>query len=759
MRAEILKFIDLVFENTRARIVDAIESKFSKLTGATYYSCIGGLYATWNGQADPKSTLKRFIDLAERPPEDPDLHALFLINAIQAALNIGEMRSARQLLARLNLLDFDGMLPCIRAAALNTEGVVRGFTHATSELLDIYERARGLDLRPGKRPWLDVYANLVVLYANRRDFSGSFGALEELAQYKTELAQISGRSYDELHRMVCFACGKLGEALEANPQTSVSELPEHWRVLLLFHKGIAHLHLGDARSARKVAGELEELYVAKSYPPVVMKLTFEYLSLLKLVTALAKKDYPGARRVAREFFDSFPDMTNLRILMYMAEVELADKNAVAARRLLETQDKNEAEPRLWVHWARLYRLEGDREKAATFFRRALGVGYPEYIECQLRFAHELSLGDAIDLTTAAREKRGAGSVGKKTGASGRGGAEIEFVGASAAAARVRADIGQYAGMDHPVLIAGPTGTGKEIVARLLHEKSPRAAHDFIAVNCGSFSESLITAELFGYKKGAFTGAARDHDGILAAAGQGTVLLDEINSASPGLQAALLRAIETRAIRPVGGTHETPFGARLIFATNVPLAGLIAQKEFRSDLYYRINRFVIEIPPLAERSDDIPALTKYFVERAFGTGAMETTDDFIERLRSHSWPGNVRELENVVERTVLLAGRERVLDAAMLDLPAQAVRPAQTRPRDAEQKRMPLVPGTRTACCRRRMLIEYTEENGRITRAEACTLLGCAPNTATADLKALCDAGHLIRIETSGNLKTSYFVPA
>jgi DNA-binding NtrC family response regulator len=204
---------------------------------------------------------------------------------------------------------------------------------------------------------------------------------------------------------------------------------------------------------------------------------------------------------------------------------------------------------------------------------------------------------------------------------------------------------------HPVLILGESGTGKELVARSIHFSGPFRDKPFIPVDCGSLVPTLIESELFGHVKGAFTGAQHPKDGLLAIAEGGTVFLDEVGELSTDLQAKLLRAIQEKEIRPVGGTRHIPINVRILAATNRDLEEGVAQGTFRRDLYYRLNVLSLRIPSLRERRQDIPLLATHFLERQSRTSDQERTlsDDALKAMLAYDWPGNVRELENCLER--------------------------------------------------------------------------------------------------------------
>jgi PAS domain S-box-containing protein len=209
-----------------------------------------------------------------------------------------------------------------------------------------------------------------------------------------------------------------------------------------------------------------------------------------------------------------------------------------------------------------------------------------------------------------------------------------------------------------VLVLGETGTGKELVARTIHELSPRRKGPFVAVNCGALPDTLLESELFGYKRGAFTGASQDKPGRFALAKGGTLFLDEIGEVSPALQVRFLRVLQDRIYEPLGSTRSETADARVIVATNRDLAERVRAGAFREDLYYRVNVVRVELPPLRRRKEDIPLLVEQFVERQNrlqGKSVAGVTPGALSLLMAHDWPGNVRELENAIERAFIHCG--------------------------------------------------------------------------------------------------------
>ena len=259
----------------------------------------------------------------------------------------------------------------------------------------------------------------------------------------------------------------------------------------------------------------------------------------------------------------------------------------------------------------------------------------------------------------------------------------EFIGSSRAIVELKQEIDRVARSDAKILISGESGAGKEVVARAIHSRSPRAPQAFVPVNCAGMPETLLESELFGHVKGSFTGAYRDKPGKLEIAHKGTVFLDEIGEMTLRMQGLLLRFLETGELQKVGAdTAGRNVDVRVIAATNRNLRDMIAQGTFREDLFYRLNVIHIVVPPLRERREDIPPLVEYFLARfkAFNDSPIETVaPSAMKALTEYSWPGNVRELENVIERLVVTI-ESPTIELAVLPSEVRAHDSTGTRPR-------------------------------------------------------------------------------
>jgi DNA-binding NtrC family response regulator len=341
---------------------------------------------------------------------------------------------------------------------------------------------------------------------------------------------------------------------------------------------------------------------------------------------------------------------------------------------------------------------------------------------------ELAVARAIEHSRLRREvKRLNASLASKIGFG-------ELVGSSPAMERVYKLLARVADSDSSVLITGESGTGKELVARALHASSPRATHPFVAINCAAMPETLLESELFGHEKGAFTDARTARPGLFVQASGGTLLLDEIGDLPLALQPKLLRALQERVVRPVGGRREVPFDVRLLAATNRDLETAIEEGRFRQDLYFRIDVIEVALPPLRARGNDVLALAQHFLVHFSEKGSKKLvgfSTPAARHLVDYDWPGNVRELHNVVERAVALATHDHVTAD---DLPEKILK--------AERPRAPisLEPGELLSLdeMERRYILHVLEASGG-SRTAAARTLGLDRSTLWRKLERIRDA--------------------
>jgi DNA-binding NtrC family response regulator len=303
-------------------------------------------------------------------------------------------------------------------------------------------------------------------------------------------------------------------------------------------------------------------------------------------------------------------------------------------------------------------------------------------------------------------------------------ASKHFVAGSAAMQDVLELAARVAPLDTTVLVYGESGTGKEFIVRMIHDQSPRASGPFVSINCAALTETLLESELFGHVRGAFTGAVRDKAGLFEVAGNGTLFLDEIGEVAPTVQAKLLRALQEREIRRVGAERTIKINARVVAATNRDLRNAVATGTFRQDLYFRLGAFVIEVPPLRERREDIPPLVHDFVRRAatrVKRDVQTVSAEAMTALMNYRWPGNVRELEHAIERAVIVA---RGASIRLRELPPEILQKSHQSQND----------GSLDLNAQERIMIERALERFRGSRKEAAEALKISTVTLWRKMK-------------------------
>ncbi len=713
---------------------------------------------------------------------DPNLVILMLSAWAELTARIGRPSDAETFLHRVKGLISDQTPAEIRAHALVAESI---FAETVGNFVRREDLVRtALSLLPSYSPRRKFSLwELVFLLAQQGRLVDAQAEIKEMSWQTNERFPLIRVLVAEFINQV--EVGQTEEAGRLLPQLMGEETEIRRFVGPVFRIAVALLKLMEGGvDAKLLPGSRSSLDVPHA---------------VRIAYSLALRDTHEALRVARLeasklrgsiFGTGFASFSLIR-------AELAAGNADSALRLLKIRHARGNRHYLDdLFFARIYLLLGSRAEAARHFAKVLNA-VERYnargrLDFELKLACELSQGDILRLSQSA-ERLAQQSKEPPAPASYSGVAtDISaplppeaaglpshgpnvILGSSPAISEIREAIVRYANLDTPVLITGETGTGKDMVARALHEASGRRAHPFTAVNCGSLTETLLESELFGHERGAFTGADRTTKGLFEETGKGTILLNEIGDISPRLQATLLQVLETGEIRAVGSAKTRRIDCRILAATNADLEKLADEGKFRKDLLFRLQRLLIHIPPLRERRNDILLLARHFLDLGRRIGIHATmSKELRDALRSYDWPGNVRELKNVIERMRLMHSDKLWYELSDVDLRFQQIAAAKSRRDNRPAPPAPVPPPapaphvapvppeevlrlSRSRLRQAERLRELFLKHRKLARSEVIELLNVSPNTATKYLKDLCDEGFIQRVEPSASSRSYYFV--
>lgn len=425
--------------------------------------------------------------------------------------------------------------------------------------------------------------------------------------------------------------------------------------------------------------------------------------------------------------------------------------------------------------ARYFLVKNNKELARFYYSRLLNncekyqaMGRLQY---EMQFAFELSIASFFELTQtlpiATTNKLKNISVDTFIASETPLFGINKMIGSSKVILEIKKKIKKYANLQRSILIVGETGSGKEIVARAIHEESDLRDKPFLAINCGVLTDTLLQSELFGYESGAFTGAITAHKGIFETAEDGIVFLDEFGEMSPKLQVSLLRVLENNEILRVGGTKVRKIRCRIIAATNTNLEELISKKLFREDLYHRIKQFIISIPPLRERKGDIPELISYFLNLQNSNQTQVFSKELLAKFQEYHWPGNIRELKNEIDRIKVLCGYKPVIEIQDIDidwvkksvlaLPTTGFSHSKP-PKDAMEQMHQRVNIKKLtfADMRCQQIVALFHQYKQLTRGQIAQILQVSLLTATKDLQRLCAEGVIVKKTPTKSPRSHYF---
>jgi DNA-binding NtrC family response regulator len=705
---------------------------------------------------------------------DAGLYLLFLIGQIAVASRAARVAEMFALLARAKSMVRRDTPVELRARLLNSEATMasRAGNMVESERLS----RKALDLVASDSAH---YPHLFLTVAN---FLGNLGRGAEVEYLFAELSEEVHRSHaagiavaklrnatfiGQVADAVCFL-----KQVPNNPAVEAFHGPvlPHNRALIRLM--LRHWHTPLAAAAK--AGLAGAAFMDASGNELLdWELVSDCLARRDPQQALARARVMAAENVEAQVneygFDAYA----------LVRAELSAGNGEAGRRIIEVRRRRGNCAYIDDFFlARAELLAGHEEEAGRHFA-AVRAACERYraqprLEFELHLSCELSAGQGVYLVRLAGECAKPSRAQAPTPTPDRaeqsdGGAAAQLLGASAAMAKVREQIASFAPLDAPVLITGETGTGKEVAALALHQAGPGNAQPYLAINCGAISEDLLESELFGHRKGAFTGASRARKGVFEEAGEGTVLLDEIGEMPPRLQVAMLRVLECGEIRPVGASRTKTIHCRILAATNADLDLMARESRFREDLLFRLKRLELRLPSLRESPGDVVLLAEHFLALDRRDGEKPVMSESLKaELRSRNWKGNVRELRNAIERMRLLnsdkvaydmiewrTAEPSALKPSNSDDPAGSARGAPAR-NAVPQREAPALQGGRSKMRQLETLRELFRRHRQLTRREVARTLEVSSVTAGVYIAALCSEGLVEKVEPNRSPRSHYF---
>lgn len=604
---------------------------------------------------------------------------------------------------------------------------------------------------------------------NAANYVASVGKLKDLGP---EELSILDSPTSEQHILVSKQAQLINAIFTCSYKDGKSYFEQYSKV---FTSDATFLESGHKELLKIISGDFNE----KNYQDKFFKMYVNILSLLISGNILE------AQKIYQQF--SNMDWTNnitIPFERYLGlHIELGLKNIGKARLLYhEMIDKNGPIYIDDFFLTRIQLLEKNQEEGLESFSRLIeninrysAIGRLSF---ELQFAAELKSTDILYLMNNINQKISTSSKVKKLGITNKTAKGVDtLIGNGTSMLQVKKLVKKFANINDPVLITGETGTGKELIAKAIHEEGPNSKEPFLAINCGSLTDSLLQSELFGYEAGAFTGAQKERKGIFEAAGKGTVFLDEFGDINPSLQVSLLRVLESNEIRSVGGTTTRKVECKIVIAANNDLQLAVEEKKFRKDLYFRLARFDIKLPPLRERIEDIPLLIDYFLNRDRGKNEklVKVSNELLDSLTKYRWPGNIRELKNETERLKILHAEKEILGIEDFDIEhlwgvkkkptfqkmdeitsqaEQDILPASFQ--NDTQIEMIIGKGNKIEQ-RHKKIIEIFYKYKKLTRSQIVQILSISAGTATSDLKTLCEQKVISRVSPSKSKKSDYFI--
>jgi DNA-binding NtrC family response regulator len=691
---------------------------------------------------------------------DHDVYLLFINNSISIAWSHGQLEKAKILLSIGASISQEKIHPVIRALYIQAAAVLKFSEKKSIESLNLTKEAIDLIDQNNSR-----YRSL-------------------LTNHASNLA----------------AHGKLNDLAEKESRIFNSPPPE-FKALMTAEVKISNcIHVGDFNLGYKIVNEHQELF--KKYKFNIQ----EYINLLNILAGdLDSNHYQGEliKLIVQIFHNVSIGRLEEAINFYKLYITTASQNSmegtlnkyisinfelcmgnkIMARKMLEEKESTGDYHYLDdLFMARVQLLENNIEGAYQSFARLIKnvehYGALNRVLFEIQFAKETKPADLFLLMNNWKNVEEIKPVKTKNilpAVVALKGVDL-LIGNSFEINQVKMLVKKYAPLNEIILVTGETGTGKELIAKALHEEGNFSKEPFLAINCGALTDTLLESELFGYEAGSFTGALKQKKGIFEAAGRGTVFLDEFGEISPKLQVSLLRVLESNEIRMIGGSKNRKIECRIIVATNIELKRVVEEKKFREDLYFRLARLEIILPPLRERKKDLPDLVKYFLEGSSGISGnkKQVSKNFLTAFINYQWPGNIRELKNCMDRLKILNPEKDILDINELRFikfdsattlpkiitPLQGVTLSQDEKSGVNLHSDPILSLIHQSGLNPEQRIVYLKELFQkyklLTRSQIMKITKVNPIAATKELQHLCDEGFIIRRTPSKSPRSVYF---
>jgi DNA-binding NtrC family response regulator len=692
---------------------------------------------------------------------DTNIYLLFISFTLSFTSIRKQFDRAKVILSIGNSISLDNFDPIVKAYFIASKAVLSSNEMKISESNHLISEAKGLIDKNHPR-YITILSNIGVIIAKQ-------GRLKEFNQGDLDLLDISTDNYRlafvmDMRLANCIFTGNYEEGfglIEKCKEIFKNEYKDHFlnKINILnildgdfdknnyqaeYYKSCANFY------SNLSTGRFEEALIdsnnLKKMSPLYFEIEWPFKKYVPIHIELSMRNIGKSRLLLQEMVAG--DDCDYMIDFFFARLQLLEKNLVGAhesyRKLIENINRYGAINRL------IFELQFAKEMSPTDLLLLSNGINKKYNEIELP-------SNKNKPSAFSKEEKGVGLL----------------IGSSAEISQVKKLVKKFASLKEAVLITGETGTGKELVSRAIHEEGPNSKAPFLAINCGSLTETLLQSELFGYEAGAFTGAQKERKGIFESAGKGTVFLDEFGEISPKMQVSLLRVLESNEIRLIGASSTRQIQCKIVIATNVDLKKAVEEKRFREDLYFRLARYDIKLPSLRERTEDIPELINYFLVDVNGI-QKKLSNRLVGALIDYRWPGNIRELKNEMERLKILQPEKEFLDIEDFDfthlqlsinMPLESKSSLESKFNEKQgvndkvinDRILKIINKPSRIEQRYEFLTELFQQYKKLTRLQIIEIASISPVTASKDLEYLCKTGIIKKVMPTKSVKSHYFI--